>query len=160
MAKRRYGEKQNSIIFRWLYFVLFTIIAVWLISSIIIKKSPAETIKSVFTKLPTTAIAATDSLMVQQKDSIISSLELQLAQCRGEASYSRAMVLIESQTLNLREKPSLSSRILLKIPANSEVELLYYDTKTYYLQGEPGKWCKIRYADTEGWAWGNYIKEI
>jgi len=160
MAKQRYGEKNRNILFRWLYFVLFAIISIWLLSSIITKKSPSETLKNLFTKLPASTEDPVDSIITAQKDSVIQSLKLQLAQCRGEVSYGRAMVLIESSTLNLRSQPSLGSKILLKIPANSEVDVLYYDNKTYYLEGKPGKWCRIKYADTEGWAWGNYIKEI
>ena len=160
MAKRRYGEKQPNVMLRWLYFVIFLLISAWLLGSILAKKSPAATLKGIFSKIPSEKEIPCEELLIQ-KDSIIQELEMQIS--RGSnplQSSGRGIVIIESKTLNLRNKPSLSSDILIKIPANSEVEILYYDTKTYYLDGFPGKWCRIKYADTEGWVWGNYIKSI
>ena len=158
MAKLRYGEKHQNTIFKWLYFVLFGIVAIWLISSIITKKSPADVVRSVFSKLPSSTSVSCEELL-SQKDSIIRSLELELSKSTGTQS-SRAMVIIDSQTLNMRSKPSLNSTVLLKIPANAEVQIMYYDSKTFYLDNEPGKWCKITYAGSKGWVWGNYIKEF
>lgn len=160
MAKRRYGEKEPNKALRWIYFVIFLLIAAWLLGSILAKKSPANTLKSIFSKIPGDNELPCEELLIR-KDSIIKELEAQLAHGGGQTiSSGRGMVIIDSRTLNMRNKPSLSSEILLKIPANSEVEILYYDTKTYYLEGLPGKWCRIKYADTEGWVWGNYIKAI
>ena len=68
--------------------------------------------------------------------------------------------MIDSETLNMRSGPSLSSSIVLRIPANAEVNIMYFDTQTFYLNGEAGRWCRISYAGTEGWAWGNFIREI
>lgn len=110
--------------------------------------------------MPGQAEMSCEELLIQ-KDSIIAGLEAQLSnRQKAQLRSNRGMVIIESQTLNLRDKPSLASSILMKIPANSEVEILYYDDKTYYLENLPGKWCRIRYADKEGWVWGNYIKEF
>ncbi|MBT8189499.1 MAG: SH3 domain-containing protein [Saprospiraceae bacterium] len=160
MAKRRYGEKQPNIVFRWIYFVIFLLIAVWLLGSILAKKSPANTLKGLFSKIPGDSEIPCEELLIQ-KDSIIKELEAQVAINGNVVENSgRGMVIIDSQALNMRSKPSLSAEILLKIPANSEVEILYYDSQTYYLEGLPGKWCRIKYADTEGWVWGNYIKAI
>ena len=159
MTKTRYGEKTKNTFFRWLYFVLFGLVAVWLLSSIFTKKSPADVLRSVFSKIPNSTSFTCEDLLIQ-KDSIIHSLELQLSKSTGTKSSGRAMVLIESQTLNMRTKPNLNSSIIIKIPANSEVEIMYYDSKTFYLEDKPGKWCKVRYGSSEGWVWGNYIKEF
>ena len=70
------------------------------------------------------------------------------------------MVIIDSETMNMRSKPSLISDIVMRIPANAEVEVMFYDTETFFLDSKAGKWCKIRYAGTEGWAWGNFIEEV
>ncbi len=98
--------------------------------------------------------------LIAEKDSIISALETKLAKYESQAGYKRGMVIVDSETMNLRSEPSLVSNIVMKIPANAEVDVIFYDTKTYYLKGKAGKWCKIRYAGTEGWAWGNFIEEF
>lgn len=95
-----------------------------------------------------------------KKDSIIAELEKKLASYEGMGSYKRGLVIVDSPTLNLRSGPSLSSDVVMRIPANAEVEIMFYDTETFYLNSKPGKWCRIRYAGTEGWAWGNFINEI
>ncbi|NNE27476.1 MAG: SH3 domain-containing protein [Saprospiraceae bacterium] len=160
MARKRYGEKTGNTIFRWLYFVIFGLISVWLISSIILKESPANVIRNIFSKMPGTDEVPCETLIIQ-KDSIIQELQAQLENF-GKTSFTskRGIVIIDSQTLNMRDKPSLSSEILMKIPANSEVEVLFFDSQVFYLEGLPGRWCKIKYAEQEGWVWGNYIKEI
>ena len=160
MARKRYGEKSSNSIFRWLYFVIFGIISIWLLSSIILKESPANVIRNIFSNMPGSDEIPCETLLVQ-KDSIIQELQSQLDNF-GKTSFTskRGIVIIDSQTLNMRDKPSLTSGILLKIPANTEVEVLYFDSQVFYLEGLPGRWCKIKYADQEGWVWGNYIKEI
>ena len=70
------------------------------------------------------------------------------------------MVIIDSETMNMRSKPSLISEIIMRIPANSEVEIMYYDTETFFLENKADKWCRIKYAGTEGWVWGNFIEEF
>lgn len=159
MAKQRYGQKARNPLFTWGYLVAFAIIAIWLLTSIIAQKSPTEVLSSFFSKLPNPAIADKEQ-MIAEKDSIISALEAKLAKYESQAGYKRGMVIVDSETMNLRSEPSLVSNIVMKIPANAEVDVIFYDTKTYYLKGKAGKWCKIRYAGTEGWAWGNFIEEF
>jgi len=95
-----------------------------------------------------------------EKDSIINSLEEKLEACEGLGNYKKGIIIVDSETMNMRSEPALVSSVVMRIPANSEVEVMFYDTKTYYLNGKAGKWCKIRYAGTEGWAWGNFIQEF
>lgn len=159
MAKVKYGSRQSNSVFRWVYFVLFILTALWLLSSIILGKSPTQVLSSAFSKIPNPNADAI-SLELMQKDSLITELEDKLSKCMGSGSFQRGMVIIEGPTLNLRSDPSLSSKVILRIPANSEVDILFYDTQTYYLQGVSGRWVKINYAGTEGWAWGNFIREI
>ncbi len=159
MAKPRYGQRQNSPIIRWVYISAFILTALWLISSIITQKSPTQVLSSFFSIIPNPA-EKNRQLFIAEKDSLITVLEEQLAACKGTGGYKRGMVLVDSETMNLRSEASLVSNIVMKIPANAEVDVIYYDTKTYYLKGKPGKWCKIRYAGTEGWAWGNFIEEF
>lgn len=159
MAKKRYGQKQSNPIFRWIYLILFSLTSIWLITSIITKKSPLDVLSSFFSSLPNPHVK-NQEVLILQKDSIISSLEEKLSACQGQGKYKRAMIIVDSETMNLRSEPSLVSSVVMRIPANSEVEVMFYDTKTYYLNGKAGKWCKIRYAGTEGWAWGNFVQEL
>ncbi len=159
MAKTRYGQKRSNPVFRWVYLVLFAFTSIWLVTSIITKKSPLEVLSSFFSAIPNPRIQNQEYLIIQ-KDSIITSLEEKLEACQGKGSYKKGMIIVDSETMNLRSEPSLVSNVVMRIPANSEVEVMFYDTKTYYLNGKAGKWCKIRYAGTEGWAWGNFIQEF
>jgi len=159
MSKFRKGSKKNNSIFRWLYIVLFSLVVIWLLSAIILGKSPTEVLSSAFSKIPNpTAQAIT--LEVEKKDSTIVALQEQLDKCMGSGGLKRGLVIIDSPTLNMRNEPSLSAGVEMRIPANSEVRILFYDTETYYLEGIAGKWVKIKYAGTEGWVWGNFIREI
>lgn len=159
MAKTRYGQKQSNPILRWAYIVVFGLIAIWLITSIIAQKSPTEVLSSFFSKLPNPT-TANQAKQIAEKDSIIASLQAKLDALEGHGKFKKGMVIVESETMNLRSEPSLVSNVVMRIPANSEVEVMFYDTKTYYLNGKAGKWCKIRYAGVEGWAWGNFIEEF
>lgn len=165
-AQRRYGETPKSRILRFLYFFLFGITAIWLLASIVFKTSPVELISSSVNKIeekvsesiPNADLIDQETKM--HKDSLINKLKDELAICKGEKSYSKAMVIINSNHLNMRDKASLSSSIVMQIPAESIVDILYYDTETFYLEGKPGKWARIKYANEEGWVWGNFLKQM
>jgi len=149
-------KKKNYL--RWAYIVFFCLISLWLLTSIILQKNPTEVLSSAVSKLPNPTNEAKDKT-ITEKDSIITSLQNELAKCKG-SNFSKAMVIIDGSTLNMRSDAALASEIVMRIPANSEVEIMFYDTETYYLNGEAGRWCRIRYAGTEGWVWGNFISEI
>lgn len=157
MAKPRYGQKRTNPLFKWGYIILFGAISIWLLISIITQQSPTNVLSSFFSKLPN-PVTKNQELLLVQKDSIITALEAKLEDCKGTSKFKRGMVIIDSETMNMRSKPSLISEIVLRIPANSEVEIMFYDTQTFFLEGKAGKWCKIRYAGTEGWVWGNFIE--
>lgn len=154
--KKNSNNKKNYL--KWGYIVFFCLISLWLLTSIILQKNPTEVLSSAVSKLPNPTNEAKDKTIVK-KDSIISALQDELAKCKG-SNFSKAMVIIEGPTLNMRIEASLTSDIVMRIPANSEVEIMFYDTETYYLNGEAGRWCRIRYAGAEGWVWGNFISEI
>lgn len=138
---------------------LFFIISLWLIISIVLSKNPTEILSSAFSKIPNPTNSEKNSI-IASKDSLITSLEKQLLDCQGRNNFTKAIVIIEGSTLNMRNEPSLTADVVMRIPANSEVEIMFYDTETYYLNGKAGRWCRIRYAATEGWVWGNFIREI
>jgi hypothetical protein len=155
----RPSKRNKNNIFKWVYIVGFLLISVWLIVSIILQKNPTETLSSAFSKIPSPSDTHNKNLLME-KDSIILKLEQELKECRSTGSFAKAIVIIDGTSLNMRSEASLTSGIVLKIPATSEVEIMFYDTETYYLNGQAGKWCRIRYADQEGWVWGNFLREI
>ncbi len=159
MAKNRYGQKQTNPILKWGYLILFGLVSLWLIVSIISQESPTQVLGNFFSKIPNPASEDRIAL-IAEKDSIIASMTKRLEKCEGSTKFKRGMVIVDSETMNMRSKPSLISEILLRIPANSEVEVMFYDTQTFFLDNKAGKWCKIKYAGTEGWAWGNFIEEF
>ena len=123
------------------------------------QKSPVALLSNTFSKIPTPISNAIQQELLE-KDSIIAELQKKLATFEGRGNFKRGLVFIDSPTLNLRSGPSLTSNIAMKIPANAEVEILFYDTETFYLNSKPGKWCRIRYVGNEGWVWGNFVNEI
>ena len=155
----RPNKRNNKNLLKWVYISFFCFISVWLIISIVLQKNPTEILSSAFSKIPSPSDSQNRSIILQ-KDSIINQLEKQLSDCKSKGSFPKAIVIIDGNSLNMRSEASLTSDIVLKIPANTEVEIMFYDTETYYLNGQAGKWCRIRYAGTEGWVWGNFLREI
>lgn len=159
----RYGSSRGSGIFRYLYYFIFALLSIWLAASIIFKKSPVNLIKDYSTKIGETvseSIPGSGSNEIVQKDSLISKLKADLAICQGKTDYHKAKVVISSSYLNMRSNPTLSSSVILQIPAESVVDIMFYDKQTFYLDGKPGSWAKIRYAGKEGFVWGNYLVKI
>ncbi len=163
MAKLTYKKNRRKPKVRTLIsYVLFALISIWLLASIYLGVSPIDIIKKGFVSIGSVGGGDTiESLKAEitEKDSIIQSLTEQKNSAKNYA-YTKAIVKVSSNTLNMRDQASLSSDIILQIPTESEVNILFYDTETYYLQGKPGKWCKISYAGVEGWVWGNFLLEI
>jgi len=65
----------------------------------------------------------------------------------------------QGSNLRLRSEPSDTSTILTQIPNGSEVKIIAEDNKDVIVSGEKGKWLKIEYNGTVGWAWGGFIKK-
>lgn len=156
--KNRKGPKVKSIV----SYVAFGLVTLWLLTSIWLGVSPIEIIKKGFVSIGSVGGGDTvESLKAEiaERDSIITNLNLQISQ-QTSSGLKRAIVKVSTNTLNMRSKASLSSEIILQIPTESEVGILFYDTETYFLSGKAGKWCKIKYAGQEGWVWGNFLLEI
>lgn len=156
--KNRGKPKWKSII----SYVVFGLVSIWLLASIYLGVSPIDIIKKGFVSIGSVGGGDTiESLKAEiaEKDSIIQALTLQRNNSET-IGHTKAIVKVSSNTLNMRDKASLSSDIILQIPTESEVSILFYDTETYFLQEKPGKWCKIKYAGVEGWVWGNFLLEI
>jgi len=160
MSRSRYNVNRRKDLVNKIFIASFVIIIVWFIVSIIMNKSPIALFDKSILKhsslLGTNNNIGKTSTLIG-KDSLISELKTQLAICKGEKTYKKARVNIESVFLNMRTQPSLNSKVIIHIPADAVIDVMYYDTKTYYIEGEPGQWCKVRYAEKEGWVWGNYV---
>ncbi len=90
-------------------------------------------------------------------NSKLDTIQFLLDDCLKKNDFRKARVIIDSETVNVRSEASLTSDIEFQIPNGSEVEVLFFDTEKYYLDGRQGKWCKIKYAGSEGWVWGNFL---
>jgi len=135
--------------------------ALWLFLSIIKQKDPSTLLKSGLASLQGDTInrymgVEDYQFLISQKDSIILSLTDKIDELEASA-YGIATVNVDSPTLNMRSDPSLVSSIVFKIPNGAAVEVQYYDTRKLILNGKQGQWCRIKYADLEGWVWGNFL---
>ncbi len=160
MRKRR---KTGNIILTWVLFLLLVLSLTLIGLSIYFEQVPDKTADLVIKKINGDSILILPSResMIQdinKKDELIDSLRIQLKELEKLKSHKRALVNVESGTLNMRNKPLLASSIVAKIPDSSYVDVLYFDTHYFYLNGKRGRWCKVKYADTTGWVWESFIK--
>lgn len=162
MANRsRYGRKRESSLSTYLWIAL-GILLTWIFFSIYQEKSPSATLEDVYHKVLGQDSLVSKSPRSWEKDyqslqAQSDSIQAELTKCLTSSPYKLGKVSIEDDFVNLRDAASLSSNIIQKIPNGSEVNILYFDTKEYIWDGKMGKWCKVQYADLEGWVWGNYI---
>lgn len=160
--RRRYNN--NSRLGPWIGFVMFALTAAFLGYSAFTKQNPATVIKELFT-----SEASRDPILrlnkaelrdlVNTQSTKIDSLNRALNVCLNDDGLRTAIISTTADALNMRDEPSLNSEIILKIPNGNKVGILYFDQEELFLDGAMGRWAKIRYADKEGWVWGNYLEE-
>lgn len=69
-----------------------------------------------------------------------------------------AFVRTKENHLALRDGPSIiGTKVLANMPRKAPL-FCYYCSKEDIVDGKPGSWCKVRYRNMEGWAWGGYIQ--
>jgi hypothetical protein len=159
--KRKKGN--NNKYWIWLLAVLLIITAFITGISIYLKQSPDVSSKYLWNKItgnPSELPPSVDSLLakINKKNLIIDSLRNNLKKYERVNIHKKAMINVESGTLNMRSRPNIASDIIIRIPDSSYVDLLYYDLNFYYLNGNRGRWCKIKYADKEGWVWDGFLE--
>lgn len=141
---------------------IIVFLLLWLILSILKGLSPTALIGSIFSSQEDSPEHAYTKKQLYQMhlsgQATIDSLN-GVIESHSE-KYRQAFINIDSESLNMRDKPSLSSTIILQIPDSSKVDILFYDTQEFILAGKYGKWCRINYAGQEGWVWGNYLVEM
>ncbi len=65
----------------------------------------------------------------------------------------------EGSNLRMRDRPSLNSNIITRIPDQSQVIIIETSDMIDSVNGQSGNWYKIKYKSKIGWVWGNYIKQ-
>lgn len=159
---RRNRYKERNRIWPWVSFIVFGAILSLLGYSIVKKVSPVEAMKTIFSggEDKDSIYSASKKeliVMVKERDVRITTLEEELSILKSNNGFKRGVITTSSNTLNMREAATLSSSVIVKIPNGSTVSILYYDDQQLFLDGAMGQWCRIRYADQEGWVWGNYV---
>lgn len=157
-TRRRQAEPSKNIALP----LLFGLTLLWLLVASIEDKSPTALLSDVYTwaigaesDYPNTAEL---QARIDAQGATVDSLSDTIEELINKSPYRTAIVNTTADELNLRSQPNLSSSIVIKIPDSSAVKILYYDEEVLVLDGETGKWCKIKYADQEGWVWGNYLQ--
>lgn len=163
MAYKRRGRRSRSSgqDRKWVLPSILGVSIIWLIAANIIGKSPIQTIVDGYYWVkgdkPHYPSREYLSEQLKQKDYQIDSLQKALDEEINKSPYRTAIVETTANSLNMRSHPNISSEVVIKIPDSSAVKVLYFDEEVLVLDGVPGKWCKIKYADKEGWVWGNYL---
>ncbi len=155
---RKRKKKKNS--FPWVPFILALSIGMLFLSSAL-DKSPWRVISDTYYLIAGKPTPHPDrkSLLatISRKNAKIDSLSETIEKMLQKRTYRVARVSTTANALNLRESPHLTAPVVIQIPDSSQVEVLYFDNEVLVLDGQTGKWCKVKYADKEGWVWGNYL---
>ncbi|MBK8920264.1 MAG: SH3 domain-containing protein [Saprospirales bacterium] len=61
--------------------------------------------------------------------------------------------------LRMRSFPSDTAKIVIMVKNGEAVTILEYAKEEAVVNGERGHWCKIKYGNNEGWAWGKFISK-
>jgi hypothetical protein len=69
------------------------------------------------------------------------------------------VVTKEKDPLRMRAMPDIGSGVIGTIPNGTTIEILGEDDKTTTIDGQSGKWMKVRYNNQEGWAWSGFLQK-
>jgi len=160
-------KKRNNIskFWTWLSFVVFALIILLMGAALIKKESPGTILKSIFKRdISNVQEAELSDLSKNQLVERVSFLQSEVDSLKGVINdfkerfgFTTAVVSVDNKTLNMRSEPSLSGKVIFKIPNESGVTVIEYDLEEKYIDGAKGRWCKVNYAGTIGWVWGNYL---
>ena len=134
-------------------------------TALIKKQSPGMILKSMFTSDSNNASDEhLDDWSKKKLINHVSNLQEEVDSLKGVINdfkerfgFASAIVSVDNNTLNMRSEPSLSGKVIFKIPNESGVAVIEYDTEEKYIDGAKGRWCKVNYAGSIGWVWGNYL---
>ncbi len=74
--------------------------------------------------------------------------------------YVQRWKVTDPKGLYLRERPSLSGKIILLIPYNGIVTILSINGPYETIDGIYQKWMKVRYNNKAGWSFSGYMKKV
>ena len=81
-------------------------------------------------------------------------------QSTDTGSGSKATVVTkEKDPLRMRAMPDIGSGVIATIPNGTTIEILGEDDKTTTVDGQSGKWMKVRYNNQDGWAWSGFLQK-
>ena len=161
-------KKRNNIskFWTWLSFVVFALIILLMGTALVKKQSPGTILQSLYSSSADNG--AERDLSDLSKEQLIdraSALQIEADSLKGVINdykerfgFASAIVRVDNKTLNMRSEPSLKGRVIFRIPNESGVAVIEYDTEEKYIDGAKGRWCKVNYAGSIGWVWGNYLK--
>ena len=160
-SRRRKTDSKGN---KWILPIIIGLLILWLIGSSMRGKSPTELFSDVYywvigSDSPNKSRAELKAI-ISTKELTVDSLANALEELKNKSPYRTAIVKTTANSLNLRSQPNLSSEVVIKIPDSSAVKILYFDEEVLVLDGVTGKWCKVKYADKEGWVWGNYLEMV
>jgi len=158
-TRRRQKEDKG---YKWILPLMVALLIIWILGSSMRGKSPTEIFSDVYYWVlgkdsPDKSREELKSI-IQTKQIKVDSLASALEELKNKSPYRTAIVKTTANSLNLRSEPRLTSDVVIKIPDSSAVKILYFDEEVLVLDGVAGKWCKVKYADKEGWVWGNYLE--
>ena len=153
-------------IWTWVSFVVFAIISAIMLTALLKKQSPGQVISGFFSRTSTAELDGDIKLMSKAElQRLVTLLKSERDSLTGVVNdykerfgHTTATVAVDNTTLNMRSEPNLKSQVILKIPTRSSVTVLEYDLQETYIDGSKGRWCRINYAGTIGWVWGNYLE--
>ena len=153
-------------IWTWVSFVVFALISAVMLTALLKKQSPGQVLSGFFVHTTSEEITIGDikSMSNSELRRLVTMLKSERDSLTGVVNdykerfgQTTATVAVDNTTLNMRSEPNLKSKVVLKIPTNSSVTVLEYDLQETYIDGSKGRWCRINYAGTIGWVWGNYL---
>lgn len=134
--------------------ILTILLCIALVSAIACKSKNADD------STATDGVESTDSVTAEtDEEAQLNENEEEEAEAESEdVTGKKGMVSTkENSDLRIRALPDIASSVLGKIPNKTTVDIVGQDVRTTTLDGEKGRWLKVKYNNIEGWVWGNFI---
>lgn len=146
----------------WVSFVVFAALIFILGGSLLKRQSPASFMKQLFKSSPNSDNYGSHSKkalirILESKDLELDSLRIALQDIDSRCGLGLAYVRVNTDALNLREKPTLNGKIITRIPNKSAVVIISINEEEEFLEGKDGNWYQVEYDGEQGWVWGNYL---
>jgi len=74
-------------------------------------------------------------------------------------SFSNQKRVVAKSGLKVRTEPNSHSDVLVIIPYNQNLKIIEKEGNTDIVNGQEGKWYKVEYKNTVGYAWSKFIEE-